>query len=55
MIDRRVGRICAVLANLQRDPKKTAKPFTEMDFVPQPKREQSAAEQKAILAQIGVS
>ena len=54
--DRRVGRICALLANINRDPKKQAKAYSEDDFIPRVKERkiQTAEEQKAILAGIGV-
>jgi len=51
--DVRTGRICAVLANIHRDPKKHRKPFSEMDFVPksekEKKKEQSIETMAAIL------
>ena len=54
--DRRAGRICALLANINRDPKKRQKPYNEDDFIPrgQERKIQTAEEQKAILAGIGV-
>lgn len=32
--DRRVARICAVIANVNRNTKKRPEPFTEEDFIP---------------------
>ena len=32
--DRRIGRLCAIIANVNRDPKKRKEPFTEEDFIP---------------------
>ncbi len=54
--DRRFGRICAMIANVNRDPKKQAKGFTEEDFIPKVREQktQTVDEQKAILSQIGV-
>lgn len=36
--NRRVARICAVLANINRDPKKRPTPFSEDDFMPEEKQ-----------------
>ena len=54
--DRRFGRVVAMLANVNRDPKKRSKPYTEEDFIPRraERKTQTVAEQKAILSQIGV-
>lgn len=46
--------MCAVIAEPNRDRKKKKKPFTEMDFVPSERKEQTVEEQKAILSGIGV-
>lgn len=55
MWDRRFGRFCALLANINRDPKKRSKPYSEEDFIPQVERkEQPVEEQIAILSRIGV-
>ena len=56
--DRRIGRILAMIANANRDPKK-GKPYTEEDFIAKKKRHvsnkpQTVEEQKAILARLGV-
>lgn len=37
--DRWVGRICALMANMNRDPKKRPKPYTEDEFMPKTVRE----------------
>ena len=50
-MDRRFGRICAVIAEVNRNNKARQKPFTEEDFIP--KKPQSVEEQKAILMGIG--
>lgn len=52
--DRRVGRLMAMLANLNKDPKK-GKSYSEDDFIPRAKetKVQSVEEQKAILARMG--
>ena len=54
ILDRRIGRICAMLAEPHRDKAKKSEPFTEMDFVPGKGKAQTVDEQKAILSRIGV-
>ena len=36
--DRRIARVCCVLANVNRNSKKQKKPFTEEDFMPVQKK-----------------
>ncbi len=43
----RAGMICATIANVQRDPKKRATPYTPEDFFPMLKAEQVAPRQSA--------
>ena len=52
--DRRVGRVLAMIANVNKDPKK-GKAYSEDDFIPKAKERkvQSVEEQKAILSRIG--
>lgn len=38
LANRRTARICMVLANLQRDPKRRSKPYKEEDFIPKEKK-----------------
>ena len=54
--DYRAGLICALIANVNRDPKKTPKPFSAADFMQQwdkepvkPRKPQSLEEQKNLL------
>lgn len=35
--DRRIGRLCSLIANVNRNPKKRSKAFTEEDFIPKAK------------------
>ncbi len=42
IINRRVGRLCAVLANFSTRQRKGNKPFTEDDFIPKKKEEKKA-------------
>lgn len=53
--DRRVGRICAVIANVNRDPKRRTKAYSEEDFMPRvTSKVQTVEEQVALLSKIGV-
>lgn len=47
--DLRTARICALLANINRDRKKRPQPFTELDFMPGRRPEQTVEEQLAIV------
>ena len=46
--------MCAVIAEPHRNKDKQKKPFTELDFIPGERKEQTVEEQKAILSGIGV-
>lgn len=41
--DYHAALICAVLANINRDPKRTPRAFTSADFMPQPQRPEAEA------------
>lgn len=40
--DYHAALICAVLANINRDPKRTLQPYSPSDFMPQPQRRETA-------------
>jgi len=36
--DRRIARLCSIIANVNRNPKKRPQAFSEEDFIPRPKQ-----------------
>ena len=52
MANRRTARICMVMANLQRDPKRKARPYKEDDFIPKQKKAMTIQQMEMLLKAI---
>ncbi len=52
LADRRTARICMVMANLQRDPKRKSRPYKEEDFIPKPKKKMTIEQMEMLLKAI---
>lgn len=49
------ARVCMVMANINRDPKKRRRPFTEDDFMPKVARRQTWQQQLAFVEQLNAA
>lgn len=52
LANRRTARICMVLANLQRDPKRKPKAYKEDDFIPKERKPMTAEQLEIFLKAI---
>ena len=52
MANRRTARICMVMANLQRDPKRKSRPYKENDFIPKEKKPMTIEQMEMLLKAI---
>lgn len=47
--DIRTARLCSIIANVNRDPKKKPRPYTEKDFMPREKKKMTVEQMEIML------